>query len=439
LSRHNRRVGAINIPFTFPPFPVNGFLLSGWGGMVKGATFTYPEDFAIELDEQVNGFPLHCMEWSSMLGQLDALVDEAIAVTRQHAKTLQYVMGNKPWDVLVQVFEGLDRLQHPLMHVLDSKHPRHDPSLAQQIGPKLRAYFAIVDEILGAADHNLPGDAILMIVSDHGFRSTHKLLDLKDILNQLGFLKMHKHLTVEQSIRARLHKLIRPVRHWLPRRRRDPRNLGDLALMGDLDWLTTRTYITSRASHGVWINLAGREPHGIVAPGAEYEALLSEVQTKLLALRDPINGLPVINQVMRTSELYHGPMLGHGPDLLVVPGAGLGACSGERGPNLAPLRNWMGSHDLDGTFVASGRDIQRGETISGASIMDIAPTILYLADVPIPTNVDGQVLNLFSDDRLTEHPPIYDQVHTVQQEGDYAYTSEEERLVEEQLRSLGYL
>lgn len=439
LSRHNRRVGAINIPFTFPPFPVNGFLLSGWGGMIEGATYTYPEDFAAELDEHVDGFPLHSMEWGEMLEQLDALVDEAIAVTRQHAKALQYVMENKQWDVLVQVFEGLDRLQHPLMHVLDQKHPLHDPSLAQQVSPKLRNYFAITDEILGAAEHRLPSDATLIIVSDHGFRSTHKLLNLKDILKHLGFLKTCKNLTVKQSSRKKLRRLLRPVLHWLPRRRRNPRDIGDPALMGDLDWPATLAYTTSYASHGVWINLAGREPYGIVAPGAEYEALLGEIQTKLLALRNPSNRLPILSQVIRTSELYHGPALDYGPDLLVVPAEGLGSCSGEQGPNLAPLRKWMGSHDLDGIFVASGSGIRRGETISGASIMDIAPLILYLADVSLPSNMDGQVLNLFSDDRLTERPPTYDQPNTVQQEQDFVYTSEEQRQVEEQLRRLGYL
>jgi predicted AlkP superfamily phosphohydrolase/phosphomutase len=439
LSRHERYVGAINIPFTFPPFKVNGVLLSGWGGMVKGAAYTYPEDFAAELNEKVNGFPLHTMEWGAMVGKLDVLIDQVIAVTRQHARTLQYVMRNKPWHVLVQVFEGLDRLQHPLMHILDTAHPRYDPSLAQRLGPKLRTYFRTVDGILGAAEQHAPSDTVLLVVSDHGFRSAHKLLNLKDVLAQLGLANTKTNLTVTQSVRTNLRHTLKPVTQRLPRRRRNPRNIGARGLMGDLDWSATKAYTTSFTSHGIWINLVGREPSGVVTPGDEYESLLSEIQDALLALRDPVDGSAVLEQVIRASDVYHGPMLDHAPDLLVVPAAGFGACSGEAGPHLAPLRKWMGSHDLDGILLAKGPGIRRGEKISHASIMDIAPTILYLADVPIPVDVDGQVLSLFADDRLLERPPTYQQGRFFHSGQEAIISAAEQAQLDAHLRRLGYL
>lgn len=440
LSRYNRRVGAINIPFTFPPFAVNGFLLSGWGGgRVKGATLTYPEGFEFELEEQVNGFPLDNMEWMPKLGQLEVYADQVTDVTRHQAKTLEYVMLNKPWDVLVQVFEGPDKLQHPLMHILDSTHPQHDPMLAHKIGHKLRAFFVAIDELLGTVCRNLPKDAILIIMSDHGFRSIHKLFDLKDILSQLGFLKTQRHMTAEQSLRGRLRKYKHLVPNWLLWWHRNPQRIGALGLMGDLDWSMTRAYTTSRTSHDVCINLVGREPNGIVEPGAEYDVLVSDIQTKLFALRDPATGFPVVNQVFPASEHNYSPTHDIGPDLIVEPGDGLGACDGEKGANLAPLRKWKGYHALHGIFVANGPEIRQGETISQSSILDIAPTILYLADVPIPTNIDGQVLDLFSDDRLVEQPSTYVQGKIVQHEVDHILTSEEEKQIEERLRGLGYL
>jgi predicted AlkP superfamily phosphohydrolase/phosphomutase len=436
LGRYNRLVGAIHIPITYPPFPVNGFLLSGMT-VPEGATYTYPEDFATELDQEVGGFPLNLMDWRFMLDRLDDLVDEAIAVTRQRAKVLHYLIENKRWDVLVQVFVSPDRLQHPLMHVLDAMHPLYNPSLAHQIGPRLRTYFATLDDMLGMARHSLPDDAILMVLSDHGFRSVYKLLNLKAMLKQIGMLNTRRGLTIKEMARQRLRKRLGPVIRSLPRRPRSSQDVGSPMLTADLDWSKTRAYTTTYTSQDIVINLKGREPYGIVANGEEYETLLEEIRSQLLKLRDPANSASVIKDVIRSSDLYHGPYLSDGPDLLIVPADGVATCS-ERGPNLAPLHKYMGAHRLDGIFVASGHGIKAGMSISGASLMDLAPTILYLASVPIPTNMKGQVLNLFSDDRLAKHSPVY-QTPTIQEEDEYAYNPEEEREIEERLRGLGYL
>jgi arylsulfatase A-like enzyme len=99
----------------------------------------------------------------------------------------------------------------------------------------------------------------------------------------------------------------------------------------------------------------------------------------------------------------------------------------------------MGDHALDGIIVASGPGLKRGARIDNAALIDLAPTVLYLAGVPIPSDMDGRVLSLFADQRLTIAPPIYDQDAAVYQSHDYDYTPEEEQDVAEQLRGLGYL
>lgn len=436
LGRHNRRVGAIHIPLTYPPFPVNGFLVSGMA-IPEGATYTYPKDFADELDNKVGGFPINLMDWRFMLERPEALIDEAIATTRQRAQVLHYVMENKRWDVLIQVFVGLDRLQHPLMHILDPMHPLHDPSLAQRLDDRLRVFFATLDEVLGMARHNLPHDAVLMVLSDHGFRSVYKLLNLKELLKKMGMLNTRPSLTVQKAIRQWLRKWLAPVRHWLPHRRRNARDLGSPILMVDLDWAQTRAYTTTYTGQDIVINLKGREPGGIVTLD-EKEGLLDDIRSQLLAQRDPQDGAPIIKDVVRTSDLYRGPSLDAGPDLLVVPADGLVTCAVEQGPNLMPLRAYMGAHRQEGIFVATGQGIKAGELIADAVLLDLAPTILYLAGVPIPIDMDGQVLDLFSDDRLSRWPPVC-QTPTIREEVEYTFSPEEEQEVEDRLRGLGYL
>jgi predicted AlkP superfamily phosphohydrolase/phosphomutase len=435
LSRHGRRVGAINIPTTYPPFPVNGFML---GGMIvqKGRPYTYPESLARELDDRVGGYPVNRIRWRLMSGQLERLLDEAIAVTEQRAKVLEYLVDYKDWDVLIQVFVGMDRLQHPLMHVLDSRHPRYDTDLARRLRSKLRAFFQVIDDTLGSARQRIDQDTVLMVISDHGFRSVHKEIHVREILAKHGFLCARKrHIRVNRRVRKTLRRVM-PIstKTFLSNKRR----VGSPKQMADLIWAQTRAYTTARNSQGVHVNLSGREPKGIVARGAPYERLLKDIQESLCAERDPANGQTIIETVTRSDELFNGPWLNLAPDLLLVPAPGYAFARGATG-HLQPYEWRSGDHDLHGIFVAAGPGLKRGAKVVCASLSDLAPTALYMTGIPITEDMDGKVLDIFADERLTTAPPTYEpnadphHVHT------YFHTAEEERFIEEQLRSLGYL
>ncbi len=438
LERHGRQVGAINVPVTFPPFPVNGFML---GGMIvnEGEPYTFPESLANELDDQVGGFPVNRMQWNYMLGKLEELLDETIATTRQRARVLEYLIDHKDWDVLIQVFVSPDRLQHPLMHVFDPQHPLYDGALARHLGPKLHDVFKLLDDMLGRSQQQVGKDAVLMVISDHGFRSAHKAIYIPEILARHGLLQAQKLPAVIQSGRRLLRPLAQIARSSFPRIfAANRRSVGSPQDMLGLVWSQTQAYATTAHSQGIYVNLKDREPQGIVAPGHAYERLLDDIQELLLSQRDPANGQPVIDSVMRAKDLYSGPWVDLAPDLLFTPAHGY-MVSPTAKTHLEPLRWRMGGHDPDGVFVAAGPGLQHGEKIDNAALIDVIPTVLYLIGVPIPEDMDGQVLNLFSDQRLTTAPPTYEQSAAVYESSDYAYTPEEEAQVEEQLRGLGYL
>jgi predicted AlkP superfamily phosphohydrolase/phosphomutase len=439
LARHGRQLGAVNVPITYPPFPVNGFMISGMI-VQEGKPYTFPESLAIELDEQVGGFPVNRIRWRFMLGKLEELLDEAVTVTQQRARVLEYLIDRKEWDVLVHVFVTPDRLQHPLMHLIDPEHPCHNPALVQRLGPKLRAAFQTLDAVLGRAHEQIGDDVTLIVISDHGFRSVHKAIHVREILARNGLLKIHRarQAAVPQLARKLLRRLPPAVKQVL---RRDlPANgrVGSPEEMANLDWPETQAYVTTMTSQAVYANLAGREPRGIVAPGATCERLLDDIQELLLAERDPANGKPIVEAVLRANEVYHGPWAEEGPDLLLLPAPGYAFAKGAKA-HLQPYEWFMGDHALDGIIVASGPGLKRGARIDNAALIDLAPTVLYLAGVPIPSDMDGRVLSLFADQRLTIAPPIYDQDAAVYQSHDYDYTPEEEQDVAEQLRGLGYL
>jgi predicted AlkP superfamily phosphohydrolase/phosphomutase len=438
LGRGGRRVGAINIPVTYPPFPVNGFML---GGMFvqEGRPYTYPDGLAAELDERVGGFLPNRIRWRYMLGRFEELLDEAIAVTAQRARVLEYLVTRKEWDVLVQVFVSPDRIQHPLMHVLDPEHPRHDRSLARRLEPRLHTYWQTIDHMLGRARRLIGSDANLIVLSDHGMHGVHKAVYAREMLIRGGYTRLVRHSNPVQAAKS----LIRPhlpvaLRKRLSRRETTGRPAGSPQGMAGLVWAETRAYVTTGTSQGVYLNLAGRERDGVVDTGAPRERLLDELRDVLLAERDPATGQQVIARVVRGQDAYHGPCADAAPDLLYEPAAGYASAKGARA-HLAPYAWFMGDHDPRGILVATGPGVRPGRRIDGAALIDVAPTVLYLAGVPIPEDMDGKVLDLFGDGRLIARRPTYEDDAPEVEEVQTAYTDDEERLVEEQLRSLGYL
>jgi predicted AlkP superfamily phosphohydrolase/phosphomutase len=437
LGRNGRRVGSVNVPVSYPPFPVNGFML---GGMFvqEGRPYTYPETLAAELDNETGGFLPNRIRWRYMLGRPEDLVDEAIAVTRQRTRVLEYLITRKDWDVLVQVFVSPDRLQHPLMHVLDAEHPRFDAGLARRLGPRLRTYFETLDGVVGRARALLGSGDNLIVLSDHGMRSVHRALYVREMLIRDGVTRMVRLDTpgrlLRRLVRPRVPRAIRRrLRKWIP-----DRAAGSAQGMTDLDWPATRAYVTTGTSQGIYVNLSGREPHGAIAPGTGYDRVLDSLTDLLLAERDPSTGTKVVDGVVRGTDAFQGPFAGAAPDLLYGPAAGYASAKGARG-HLQPYEWFMGDHDPTGILVATGPGIKRGARIENAALIDMAATVLYLSGVPIPDDMDGKVLDLFADGRLMTKRPAYEKDAVAVAQPEQVYSEEEEEKLEEQLRSLGYL
>jgi predicted AlkP superfamily phosphohydrolase/phosphomutase len=165
---------------------------------------------------------------------------------------------------------------------------------------------------------------------------------------------------------------------------------------------------------------------------------LIQTEELLLAESDPDTGQPVIQSVSRAEELYRGPWIELAPDLLCEPAPGYSFARGASG-HLQRYEWYMGDHDKDGIFVASGPGLRQSVEIENANLIDIAPTVLFLANVPIPKDMDGMVLDLFEDNRLVASPPRYEQESEAYEGSSHTFSPEEERVIEEHLRSLGYL
>jgi predicted AlkP superfamily phosphohydrolase/phosphomutase len=169
--------------------------------------------------------------------------------------------------------------------------------------------------------------------------------------------------------------------------------------------------------------------------------LLDEVSAYLKADIDPLYDLPIISETYRGADVYHGPHSHRGPDLIIEYNNFFNLEGSTKSFN--PFVE--GGHTQRGIFLASGSEIAAGK-LDGISLMDLAPTILYLFDQPIPPDMDGRVLSeIFTQDRLIKHPivrgerPACYHPDEIIEVIDGTLSAEEETDLEEQLRQLGYI
>jgi predicted AlkP superfamily phosphohydrolase/phosphomutase len=198
-------------------------------------------------------------------------------------------------------------------------------------------------------------------------------------------------------------------------------------------------------AEGIEINLRGRQPQGIVEPGAEYEEVRDHIVGQLRQAADPETGMSIVEEVHKREDIYSGPYLDIAPDIVFVTSHRFRA---EReigqdyvGPvPLKQLETYNGLHQMDGIFIAWGRNVKAGSTIKGANIMDVAPTVLYATGLPVPSEMDGRVLvDAFLPSHIEARPPEYSDAPVQAEGADVSLSPEDERAMRDKLRGLGYL
>jgi predicted AlkP superfamily phosphohydrolase/phosphomutase len=207
----------------------------------------------------------------------------------------------------------------------------------------------------------------------------------------------------------------------------------------DVDWSRTLAYSIGHVGQ-IYVNLKGREPEGVVEPGPEYEAVRQRVSEALQHLHHPTTGQPLVDRVIPGDQAAHGPYADRSPDLHVV----LDGYQTIVFPLFATdnrivtrqIRGDSGSHRQHGIFIAWRSGIRSGETVDGAHILDLAPTILHLMGLPVPDDMDGRVLT----ETLTISRPVERSAADPHAAGtEEGFSADDSAEVEERLRALGYL
>ncbi len=446
LSEKGVEVGVVNVPMTYPAEKVNGFLIAGLESPGPEAMgFCYPAGLYEELKGALGryimepGITSHVM--AGDLAAAEALLYESI---ENRKESTLYLMKKYPWGFFNVVFRETDPAQHCFWKYFDKDSPDYVASPYGRVIPEVyRRIDAAIAEITAA----LSEDTTVIVLSDHGFGfRQYANLALNGWLEGGGFLSFKDN--DKDALSGRLYRQVekrfkRKTKERLVRlfpKLRDKVQSG--MFFSSINWSRTRAFADG-IREGIYINLKGREPEGVVEPG-DYEALRDEIIERLKGVVDPESGELIVDDVFKREEVYAGEMTDKSPDLIVRwrPKTGISGMRDIGGEGYKPRflteehRTISGDHRDSGVLFLMGPKVRPGE-IQGASIMDLTPTILHVMGHPVPSDMDGVVLK----EALLGHDEVLVSGPSQSSGGgsESGYDPDEEEAVRKRLRDLGYV
>ena len=310
-----------------------------------------------------------------------AFLDQAYLIMDERKKQLWDVLDKTKKGFVTVVFDTTDRVSHMFWRYLEPEHPANEGKDTTEFKDVLPELYGTADELIGEvmAKVEKDRDTILMVVSDHGFCSFQRGVNLNAWLRDEGYLVLKD----------------------------GARTSGDW--FEKVDWEKTRAFTLGLT--GIFINRKGRERRGQVEPGAELDGLCREIKDKLEALVDPKSGERAIHEVFLTNEVQDGPYADMAPELLVGYQRGfrhswdcaVGAVSEEVFTD--NTKSWSGDHCVDPRLVPGVFWCNRRIDVEDPNLADIAPTVLDLFGVDVPGYMRGR--RLFGDGDGKTPAPVH--------------------------------
>ena len=399
------RVVALDVPGA-PLLAEDGStMVVGWGQRSQPKPASWPPDlfdrvtsrhgrYARNRNRETHGRALLAR------AQLRAL--ERMAATR--ARLLGDLMAGSEWDVCVACFpESHDGGHSFHLYAAPDEYPFSGPRSWGLDDGLLRIYRAI-DRAIGELIAAAPPDTHVAVISCFGMRpNTNGVSVLPRVLEGLGHqaarppsrASRRTEFARSVALTAVPRPLARRVRSWFLPADASDRHTEQMWIEST-DWTRTRAWAEAEPGSG-WIrlNVRGREPHGTVEPGAEYDELCAQIAADLLELRNADTGDPAVEAVLHRGEVTSGPNIDALPDLLV------------RWSRRAPLRrvehprigvveedgeSRVSEHDDDGFLVMAGPLVRRHDQVHDGRLEDVAPTLIHLMGGAVPADIDGRVL-----------------------------------------------
>lgn len=429
LAQAGIRVGLVNVPFTHPPEPVNGFVVCGFGAPASAQDIALPESAQTWLARQFPSF--------------QPIVDPDLL--KKGTPTEIFAAESRHQSQQVRIATELaDRheVQVVIINLMLLDHANHKMPALEQVQQSIIQSDADLKLLI---DRFQPDN--IMLFSDHGSRRVEGTFLLHAWLRDRGYCVQRKRKPAEK--RAALNwllvqwlqddahsttvgaRLLRSIiangvpylppplarRFWKRIEEDVPYAEAYVQFDENIDYQKSRVHPGTSYAGLLYLNL-NHQPSG-ATPKSDERQFVDELIDQLSQLRDPVTGSPLIREIYTAQQLYQGPAADYGPDLIldvsdatcnVLTNFRRGATKEEKKSDYYVLDGReFGRHSNDGIFVFSGPDFNRGPTSAPGTVLDLPATLLHLYEVPIPEDYDGSVLTQVMAPQFLEAHPIRSQ------------------------------
>jgi predicted AlkP superfamily phosphohydrolase/phosphomutase len=361
LSQAGRPVVVLGVPQTYPVSEVNGVMISCFlTPDTERSQYTYPAELKTEIESLVGRYLVDVENFrtdakENLLGQIEEM-------TAKRFQVAEHLLETRPWDLFFMVEMGTDRIHHAFWRFFDHEHRLYEPGNPYEQG--VLDYYKALDEKMGRLLSHADDDTAVLVVSDHGAKKMDGGICVNEWLRQEGYLVLKEEPAEPQPLKPET-----------------------------VDWERTTAWGEGGYYCRLFLNVAGREPQGQVAQ-EDYERVRTELKEKLEALGDP-DGNPIGTTAHRPEDLY-AERKGVVPDLLVYFGDLSWRSIGVVGAGTVHVfENDTGSDDAnhahDGLYILAADGVPAGPGPQ-QEIRDIAPTLLHLLGEPVPSDMEGSVL-----------------------------------------------
>lgn len=279
-GRKGLRVGVIGVPPTYPPKPVHGFLITDFTTPNPEKPYTFPPWLRKELEKSFGPYIFDIIYRSD---DKDGVAKDLFEMTRQHLAIVKYLLKQKSWNLFIYVEVGVDRAHHAFWKYFDKEHPRY--MWHNRYSKVIPEYYRLIDMWFNEARRLMPKDTVIVIASDHGTKAMKGTFVVNQWLEEQGYLKLkEKPKRPGQDLNAKI-----------------------------INWDHTIAWAWGGYYARIFINLKGREPHGIIEE-KDYEDTVKQLKKDLEKICGP-NGEPWNNKVYTPHELY-SEVNGDAPDLI---------------------------------------------------------------------------------------------------------------------------
>jgi len=395
VNAAGKSAGMINIPVTYPPEPVRGFMVSDFLTPLGREDYTYPAsiygDYLKPMDYVIN-VRMGGIQNFSQNGFM-RVMENIKECTLKRQKAMRELRKEFRPDFFMIVFTCMDKIQHEFYQYLDRESGLYNTTLCERMRPHLVSIYRQMDEVIGEILEEIGSHTALYIVSDHGFCSMEKHFYINKWLHGRGYLSLKKLNLIRDRF---LFKYIKKASF-------SDRNI-------DVFSPPVHKYIRFKESAFLGSDPYEQAVYYIGNSGrAGYLEQVAGIKRELEELKDVSTGANLFEKVYHRDDLYTGSFKDRAPDLLLkMRDYRCGFATGYplRNHFLLPAGKPSGTHHPAGIFAAYGAEIARGRV--NASIMDIAPTVLFNMGLPVHREMDGRPLReIFSENFLKEHITQY--------------------------------